>query len=121
MSEKPRRMNDKVELACGLAATNAPADNDASRDRGLRIMAVVLLVAVAVRFLVGGADFEKAWIALTTVIVGGMVLMAAGILCLWICFGESRIGSWLSTAHRRNQSIAFICCVLTSAACYYHY
>lgn len=114
-------MNDREKVACGRVAANAPTGNPVSRDRGLRILTVVLLVAVAVRFAVGGAVFEQVWIDLTAVIVGGMVLMATGILGLWICFGEARLGAWLSTAHRRNQSIAFVCCVLTSAVCYYHY
>ncbi|MDF9778961.1 hypothetical protein [Pseudomonas baetica] len=115
-------MNDREKVACGqVVAANTPAGDPVSRDRGPRILAVVLLVVVTVRFAVGGAVFEQIWIGLTAVIVGGMVLMATGILGLWICFGEARLGAWLSAAHRRNQSIAFVCCVLTSAACYYHY
>lgn len=111
-------MNNREKVACGQVA---PTGNPVSKDRGPRILAMVLLVAVIVRFAVGGAVFEQVWMGLTVVIFGGMVLMATGILGLGICFGEARLSVWLSTAHRRSQSIAFVCCVLASAACYYHY
>ncbi|HCF9660120.1 TPA: hypothetical protein NI776_001847 [Pseudomonas aeruginosa] len=114
-------MNDSERTASDRVAAISPNNVPLSRDRAFRILAVVLLTAVTVRMLVGGAIFERVWIGLTAVSVGGMALMAAGILGLWICFGEAKVGAWLSPAHRSKQSIAFICCALTSAACYYHY
>ncbi|WP_020190763.1 hypothetical protein [Pseudomonas putida] len=114
-------MKDSEQEASGRAAANAATSDAVSRDRALRVLALALLIAVTVRLLVGGAVFEQIWIGLTAVVFGGMLLMAAGVVGLWICFGEAKISLWLSPAHRLEQSIAFIFGALTSAGCYYHY
>jgi protein-S-isoprenylcysteine O-methyltransferase Ste14 len=90
-------------------------------DRAARVLMLALIILVTVRLLIGKVLFEQIWIALTAVIVGGMLLVGAGVAGLFICFGEAKTGVWLSPIHRRKQDIAFIFGAIVSAVCYYFY
>ena len=113
-------MNDSEQGEVGRAAANA-ANSDASRDRALRAIAFALLIVVAVRLLVDGPLFEQIWMGLNVVIFGVVLLSYAGIVGLWICFGEAKVGAWFSPAHRNKHVVAIICSALISAACYYYF
>lgn len=90
-------------------------------DRAARVLTLALIILVIVRMLVGKDLFEGIWIALNAVIVGGMLLVGAGVAVLWISFGEAKAGVWLSPIHRRKQDIAFIIGAIISAVCCYLY
>lgn len=113
-------MKESEQRVAGRAAADAANSDAVSRDRALRVLALGVLTAVIARLLVGGSVFEQIWIGLSVVVFGVILLMAAGIVGLWICFGEAKVCAWLSPAHRSKQDVAFICCALISAAhCYY--
>ena len=114
-------MRTSKQEPSGRITANAATSDDVARDRSLRGLALALLLLGAVKFLAGEALFEQIWLGLCLVIFGVAILMGAGILTLWICFGETKIRVWLSPAHRGKQNNAFILSALISAGYCYHY